>query len=87
MEIVSCLLPDSTHLRLNTWQWNEAENQITLTVVPIQRVAHCPVCDGAAIPAGILTSVVATVRSFLSFLVAACAALRAAEAVLVNVSA
>ncbi len=45
MEIVSCLLPDSTHLRLDTWRLNEAEHQITLTVTPIQTVAHCPVCD------------------------------------------
>jgi transposase len=45
MEIVSCLLPDSTDLRLDTWRLNEAEHQITLTVTPIQTVAHRPVCD------------------------------------------
>ena len=45
MEIVSRLLPNSTHFQLDTWQLNEAENQITLTITPIQTVAHCPVCD------------------------------------------
>jgi transposase len=45
MNLLSCLLPDMTHVRLETWSLGSASSTITLTLHARQTTARCPLCD------------------------------------------
>ena len=44
MNLLSCLLPDATHVRLETWSLEPASSTITLTLCARQTAARCPLC-------------------------------------------
>jgi transposase len=41
---LSCLLPDATHVRLETWSLEPASATITLTLSAPRATARCPLC-------------------------------------------
>jgi transposase len=44
VNLLSCLLPDATHVRLETWSLEPASSTITLTLRARQATACCPLC-------------------------------------------
>ncbi len=44
MNLLSCLLPDATHVRLETWSLEPAQSAITVTLHARQTAARCPLC-------------------------------------------
>ena len=44
MNLLSCLLPDATHVRLETWRLEPASATITLTLSAPRATARCPLC-------------------------------------------
>jgi transposase len=44
VNLLSCLLPDATHVRLETWSFEPASSTITLTLRARQATARCPLC-------------------------------------------
>ena len=44
MNLLSCLLPDATHVRLETWSLEPASSAITVTLRARQTTARCPLC-------------------------------------------
>lgn len=44
MKLLSCLLPDATHVRLETWSLEPASSTITLTLRARRITARCPLC-------------------------------------------
>ncbi len=44
MNLLSCLLPDATHVRLETWSLEPAQLAITVTLSTRQTAVHCPLC-------------------------------------------
>ncbi len=46
MNLLSCLLPDATHVRLETWSLEPASFAITITLRARQTSAPCPLCGG-----------------------------------------
>ncbi|MBV8704318.1 MAG: ISL3 family transposase, partial [Acetobacteraceae bacterium] len=44
MNPLSCLLPDATHVRLETWSLEPASATITLTLSAPRATARCPLC-------------------------------------------
>ena len=45
MNLLSCLLPDATHVRLETWALEPAQSAITITLNARQITARCPLCN------------------------------------------
>ena len=48
MNLLSCLLPDATHIRLETWSLEPASANVTLTLCARQITARCPLCGRAS---------------------------------------
>ena len=48
MKLLSCLLPDATHVRLETCSLDQAQSIITLTLHTRQRSLACPLCGRRA---------------------------------------
>jgi transposase len=46
VNLLSCLLPDATHVRLETWSLEPAHSAITVTLHARQTTARCPLCGG-----------------------------------------
>ena len=44
MNLLSCLLPDATHVRLETWSLEPAQSTITINLRARQATARCPLC-------------------------------------------
>ena len=44
MNLLSCLLPDATHVRLETWALEPAQSAITVTLHARQATARCALC-------------------------------------------
>ena len=44
MNLLSCLLPDATHVRLETWALEPAQSAITINLHARQATARCPLC-------------------------------------------
>ena len=44
MNLLSCLLPDATHVRLETWALEPAQSAITINLHACQAAARCPLC-------------------------------------------
>ena len=44
MNLLSCLLPDAPHVRLETWALEPAHSAITLILHARQKTARCPLC-------------------------------------------
>ena len=44
MNLLSCLLPDATHVRLETWTIERARSAITINLRARQTTARCPLC-------------------------------------------
>ena len=44
MNLLSCLLPDATHVRLETWTLEPAQSAITINLRARQTTARCPLC-------------------------------------------
>ena len=44
MNLLSRLLPDATHVRLETWSFEPASSAITITLHTRQTTARCPLC-------------------------------------------
>ena len=44
MNLLSCLLPDTTHVRLETWALAPAQSTITINLHARQATARCPLC-------------------------------------------
>ena len=44
MNLLSCLLPDATHVRLETWTFEPAQSAITINLRARQTMACCPLC-------------------------------------------
>ena len=44
MNLPSCLLPDATHVRLETWTLESAQSAITMNLRARQVTARCPLC-------------------------------------------
>ena len=44
MNLLSCLLPDTTHIRLETWTFEPAQSAITINLHARQTTARCPLC-------------------------------------------
>ncbi len=44
MNLLSCLLPDATHVRLETWTLEPAQSAITINLHARQVTARCPLC-------------------------------------------
>ena len=45
VNLLSCLLPDATHVRLETWALEPAQSAITVTLNARQITARCPLCN------------------------------------------
>ena len=45
MNLLSCLLPDATHVRLETWTLEPAQSAITINLRARQVTARCPLCS------------------------------------------
>jgi transposase len=45
VKLLSCLLPDTSHVRLETWSLEPAQSTITITLNARQITARCPLCD------------------------------------------
>ena len=48
MKLLSCLLPDTTHVRLETWSLEPAQSVITILLRTRQVSADCPLCGRRA---------------------------------------
>jgi len=44
VNLLSCLLPDATHVRLETWALEPAQSAITINLHARQATARCPLC-------------------------------------------
>ncbi len=44
MNLLSCLLPGATHVRLETWTFEPAQSAITINLHARQATARCPLC-------------------------------------------
>jgi len=44
VNLLSCLLPDATHVRLETWTLEPAQSAITINLRARQTMACCPLC-------------------------------------------
>ena len=45
MNLLSCLLPDTTQVRLETWAFEPAQSAITINLRARQTAARCPLCN------------------------------------------
>ena len=48
MDLISCLLPDSTVVRLETWDTGHVPPTVSLTLVSRRRLTPCPLCSRRA---------------------------------------
>ncbi len=44
MNLPSCLLPDATHIRLETWALEPAQSALTINIHARAATARCPLC-------------------------------------------